>query len=289
MIGVCEMQDLIIDEKFARMFPVLNERLSAELEESILEFGCVVPLIVWEGVLIDGHNRYMILKKHGLPFETVSMEFESRDLVEIWIIENQIFRRNLTPIQLSFYRGLHYHAEKRVVGNMSGRSRRNDKLAQNEPISKQQSTAEKLAEKYDVSRNTIKRDAQLANALTVIGEASPDVKMDIITGKTRISKSQLHELATGSEDDVAAVISQIEEGTHKSRRPGAGSLNGASVADGGVDAGFADMRPWEVQFAKMTDEFRQIMRRDAKIDDTDAVRESLRQYIDMLEELYQGL
>jgi hypothetical protein len=26
MIGVCEMQDLIIDEKFARMFPVLDDR-----------------------------------------------------------------------------------------------------------------------------------------------------------------------------------------------------------------------------------------------------------------------
>jgi len=45
--------DLIIDEKFARMFPVLDERTGAGLEESILEFGCVIPLIVWDGVLLD--------------------------------------------------------------------------------------------------------------------------------------------------------------------------------------------------------------------------------------------
>jgi len=95
---------------------------------------------------------------------TISLEFASRDLAEIWVIENQIERRNLTPIQLSYYRGLHYHAEKRVVGNISGRSRRNDKLAQNGPINNQLSTADKLAKQYDVSRNTIKRDAQLATA-----------------------------------------------------------------------------------------------------------------------------
>jgi len=135
-------KDVIIDEKFARMFPVLDERTCAGLEESILQFGCVIPLIVWDGILLDGYNRYKILKKHGLPFNTINLEFESRDLAEIWVIENQIERRNLTPIQLSFYRGLHYHAEKRVVGNMSGRSRRNGKLAQNEPINKRSSTAE---------------------------------------------------------------------------------------------------------------------------------------------------
>jgi len=49
------------------------------------------------------------------------------------------------------------------------------------------------------------------------------------------------------------------------------------------------MQPWERQFAAMTDEFRQVMRGHAKSDDTVAVRASLRQYIDMLEELYRGI
>ena len=280
------MQEIIIDEKFARMFPVLSERLMAELEESILEFGCVVPLILWNGILIDGHNRYIILKKHGLPFETISMEFESRDLVEIWILENQIFRRNLTPMQLSFYRGLHYHAEKRVVGNPIGRIPHSDELAQNGPIQKRQSTADKLAKQYNVSRNTIKRDAQLASALNAIGEASPNIKMDILTGKTRISKSQLHELATGSEEDVSAVISQIEDGSHVSRRPAVGKTDGDG-AQGETDN--HDMQPWEVQFVAMTDVFRQTLRNQAKTDDTVAVKASLRQYIGMLEELYRSI
>ena len=277
------MQDLIIDEKFARMFPVLDERTCAGLEESILQFGCVIPLIVWEGILLDGHNRYKILKKHGLPFSTINLEFASRDLVEIWIIENQIERRNLTPIQLSFYRGLHYHAEKRVISNPEGINRRKEVDAQTEHQPITQSTARRLADHYNVSPGTIRRDAQLANAISSIGEASPEIKMDILSGKTRISKIQLQELAAGSKEDVSAVISQIEDGTFSSRRPGAGSLGGEASAD------FADMQPWEIQFAKMTDEFRQVMRSHAKTEDTVAVRASLRQYIDTLEELYRGL
>ena len=47
------MQEIIIDKEFSRMFPVLGERTLAGLEESILEFGCVIPLIVWDGVLLD--------------------------------------------------------------------------------------------------------------------------------------------------------------------------------------------------------------------------------------------
>jgi hypothetical protein len=281
--------NVIIDEKFERMFPVLDERTCAGLEESILQFGCVIPLIVWNGILLDGYNRYKILKKHDLPFNTINLEFESRELAEIWVIENQIERCNLTPIQLSFYRGLHYHAEKRVVTNPEGINRRKEVDVQNEHQPNSQSTARRLADKYNISPITIRRDAQVANALNAIGEASPDIKMDILTGKTRISKSQLKELAVGGDEYVSAVISQIEEGTHKSRRPGAGSPGSDNVAVVDAGADFADMQPWEVQFAKMTDKFRQTLRNQAKVDDTVAVKASLRQYIGMLEELYRGL
>jgi len=243
-------KDVIIDEKFAKMFPVLDERTCAGLEESILQFGCVIPLIVWDGILLDGYNRYKILKKHGLPFNTINLEFASRDLAEIWVIENQIERRNLTPIQLSFYRGLHYHAEKRVQGSNNQFVQTSEK-GQNVPFQNMQSTANRLAEQYNVSSRTIKRDAQVANAISAIGEVSPDTKMDILTGKTRISKAQLKELATGNEEDVSAVISQIEEGTFSNRRTRTAAVNEGEGTDYAID--FADMQPWEMQFVKMTD------------------------------------
>jgi len=277
------VDDIIIDEEFARMFPVLDERASADLKKSILDYGCLVPLVLWSGILIDGHNRLGVLRKHELPVRVVSMEFASRELVKIWIIENQIARRNLTPMQLSFYRGSHYHLEKQVQASNQYTAKNAER--QNDVQQKRRSTASRLAEQYNVSPRTIDRDAQVANAIHAIGEVSPDIKMDVLSGKTRISRVQLKELAAGSKDDVSAVIEQIEEGTFKSRR----TKDVMSRDDNNDSEERDDIQPWEKQFVIMTDEFRKVLRGHAKTDDTAAVKSALRKYIGMLEELYRGI
>ena len=278
------MHEIIIDDEFRSLLPVLDAETFAWLEDNILQYGCREPLVLWKGILIDGHNRYEILKRHELPVNTVSMEFDSRDDVMIWIISTQISRRNLNPLQLSFYRGLHYNADKRVQGSKNKFSNESEK-SQIETFTG--STAKRIADRYNVSRATIARDAQITNALNKIGEKSPETKTDILSGYTRVSRKRLQELASGTEDDVSAVLEQIADGTFKNRRSGAGAQSediGGFSLDGDVD-----MRPWEIQFASMTEEFRQVLRGHARSDDTDAVKAALRQYIGMLEDLYQGI
>ena len=96
------------------------------LRESILEHGCLTPLVVWNGVLVDGYNRYSICMEHDIPFETVSRDFRSRYEALIWMTSNQIARRNLTPLQLSRYRGMHYRADRRLHGDSSRFSQGSD-------------------------------------------------------------------------------------------------------------------------------------------------------------------
>ena len=50
---------------------------------------------MWGNTLIDGHNRYSICQKHGIPFETMQKDFASRDDVMLWMIDTQFSRRNL--------------------------------------------------------------------------------------------------------------------------------------------------------------------------------------------------
>ena len=54
-------------------------------------------------------------------------EFVLRDEALIWIISTQVARRNLTPIQLSYFRGVHYNADKRVVKNAAGANQHSEK------------------------------------------------------------------------------------------------------------------------------------------------------------------
>ena len=113
------MTEIIIDEQFRVLLPMLDAETFRLLEENILEHGCIHPLVLWNGILIDGYNRYNICMRHNIPFETIDMEFETREEALIWIISNQVLRRNLTPIQLSHFRRLHYKADKKICSFMS--------------------------------------------------------------------------------------------------------------------------------------------------------------------------
>jgi hypothetical protein len=94
---------LIIDPEFKALIPPLLPEERAGLEASILDEGCRDALVVWkgQGVLIDGHNRHDICTKHGIAFEITELEFDTRDDVIIWIIRNQLGRRNLAPFARS--------------------------------------------------------------------------------------------------------------------------------------------------------------------------------------------
>ena len=49
---------LAIDSEFASKIPPLREEEQKQLEENILADGVVInPLIVWDGVIVDGQTR----------------------------------------------------------------------------------------------------------------------------------------------------------------------------------------------------------------------------------------
>ena len=58
------MEQIIIDREFKFLLPVLDEKAFADLEADILENGIRDSLVLWEGILIDGYNRYNIAQKH---------------------------------------------------------------------------------------------------------------------------------------------------------------------------------------------------------------------------------
>ena len=90
------MTDLTINPKFESLIPKLTDDEFRQLEENILKDGITEPLVVWNGVLVDGHNRYKLAKKHNLGFEIREVSFNSENDAEIWIIKNQFGRRNLS-------------------------------------------------------------------------------------------------------------------------------------------------------------------------------------------------
>ena len=84
---ITDVEDIIIDEKFKRILPLRTEAELISLEHSILKYGCIEPLILWNSILLDGHNRLEILKKNEIPVKTVSLELGSREEALVWLID----------------------------------------------------------------------------------------------------------------------------------------------------------------------------------------------------------
>jgi len=85
-----------VKEEFKNLIPPLNDSEFKELEDSILAEGCRESLIVWNNILVDGHHRYEICTKHNIPFKVINKNFEDENEAMLWIINNQLGRRNIT-------------------------------------------------------------------------------------------------------------------------------------------------------------------------------------------------
>jgi len=280
------MQTIIIDEEFRSLLPGLDKKTFESLEESLINYGCLHPLTLWNGILIDGHYRYTICAKHDIPFDTIDLEFTSREAVLIWIISNQVLRRNLTPIQLSNCRGLHYRAERRIITNEDGRNQysgavEDDSQNGNQPQYK--STMSRLADQYKVSKNTIWRDAKISDAITAIGTASPVAKQRLLGGDVRLDKRILEELSSWPEDEITEIAAKIEDGTYENKR----TRKPAEGETGPDDRTEPEVHPLCTVIINTMAEFSSRLRGYGPHSGQTEIKEELRGCITSLEELLQ--
>ena len=293
------MRDLIIDPEFKFLLPELDKKTLALLEENLLEHGIRDPIVVWNDTIIDGHNRYALATKHDLPFTTVNKEFDTRDEVLIWIINTQVSRRNLSPTYMSYFRGLHYSVDKRIIRNKSGKNQYTEVFPQNEGKPKERSTAGRLSDHYKVSIATIERDAKAADAIDAIGRISPDAKARILSGDVRLNKNQLRVLSAGPQEDITDVAARIEEGTYERKRsvlavstiPAVEEGTGAALAGKSEDHFAPDsmkILPFGTAIGRITDELFSELRKQAEHENAE-FKTALRSYISMLEDLYSQM
>ena len=266
------MKEIIIDEQFKALLPTLDAETYARLEENILEHGCREAIVLWNDMIIDGHNRYAICTEHEIPYKTVDMEFGSREEALIWIITTQVSRRNLTPMQMSYYRGLHYRSNRKLVGRPGDEN----KCVQNEHIKNR--TRNLLAEHYKVSPITIGRDAKLSESLDAINAVSPEARRQILSGEVVVSKTVLGNIPTMLTEEVEELAVSIEEGTYKKRS--------APTEQDPYEIVAAMVRRFRQELTKMTEELFSGLRENTEADDAPEFKTTIRSYIDMLEKLY---
>lgn len=229
-------QNIQILEELRSFIPSPTEDELNQLEQNIIKNGCKDALLLWETtqgvvndssltpnapayILVDGHNRYRICTARNINFNVQLMPFLSLKEVKDYMIDLQLGRRNLTPQQTSYFRGLRYNLEKTEKGKYdrndhkshSGTYGENDGQkhnSQNGTYDKNSvSTSEKLAKEYKVGRNTILRDAEFAAGLDKLDN---DLKNAVLSGEIKIGKADIQKLAKTQETQLIDSTEKLE-------------------------------------------------------------------------------
>ena len=135
--------ELKINPEFEKLIDPLEIEERNELMIDLKMHGCVYPIIVWNDTIIDGHNRYKMCKNDNIPFETKQMQFEDTDEAKIWILTNQVARRNLESfrryefiVERDKLKKLREKAKEKRLANLLLSSKRVQQEDQNKPLIK---------------------------------------------------------------------------------------------------------------------------------------------------------
>ena len=201
---------LRIDPEFESQIPPLAEDEFRQLEENIVNDGVIInPLIVWNGIIVDGHNRYRILQLHPeISYTTHEKDFPDRYAANAWICKNQLGRRNLTEEQKKYLLGRQYKAEKathggdRKSGNLKS-SGQNDHLIFNE------NTRQRLAKENNVSESYVRRAEYFADGVDAADVAVPGIRKEILSGKLKVKDKDIAIIAKAPPAERSSLVEQL--------------------------------------------------------------------------------
>jgi site-specific DNA-methyltransferase (adenine-specific) len=190
-----------IDQEFQSLIPPLRPEELTQLEANILAEGIRDPLVTWRGVLIDGHNRYAIARKHGITYTAVEREFADRVAVADWIDRNQLGRRNLHPDQYALVIGRIYNRARR-------QGQRTDLTSGNSYQKSDGTTAERIAANHGLSEKTVRNAGDFAAAVDRVRTIAPTIEADVATGAAPARKAVIRaaDLLDRNPEAAAAIL-----------------------------------------------------------------------------------
>ncbi len=175
-----------LDPEFQRLIPDPTPDEYAGLKRLIEDDGFIRdPLKVWKGhgILVDGYTRMRIAEELGLDIpDSIIQEIEFIDRTDalLWIIDNQLGRRNINALQRTAL-------QAQIL-----------KLRDEDTAS--------AAKALGVSRRTVQRDKAVAKAAEVL---PPQIKERISKGNLAATKEDLKRFAGLDEKQQKQVIDTL--------------------------------------------------------------------------------
>ena len=230
---------LTIDPEFKQLIPPLLQTERTQLEENILRDGCREPIALWGNIIIDGHNRYEICRKHNIPFNTVQVSIHNREEAIAWICANQLGKRNISDESRRYLIGKRYAMEK-ILGahnsagtNQYSKTEVRAKLLPEPQYDRTASrTRERLGKEYHISHATVLKYENYSEALDYLSGIVPDLITKVLSGQVKISQENILELAKMPPLEIRRLSAQIS----KRNEPFVGYSDARRVIPGKLEA-----------------------------------------------------
>lgn len=185
------MKELKIDPELRDLLPPLTDDEYKQLEKNIIEngFDKNFPIMEWRGYIVDGHNRYSICQKHNIEYVVGTLAYETKEEVMQWMLDIQLGRRNLSPIQriavAEKYRPI-YEKQAKENQSLGGGDKKSENykktVTENLPQAKRNpTTSEKLADIAGVSEKTYRMGSKILNS------DNEELKNEVLSGKKSIN------------------------------------------------------------------------------------------------------
>jgi hypothetical protein len=222
--------NIVVNEELKAYIDPLTPEEYDSLERSILAEGCRDALVLWGDVLVDGHNRYGICRKHDLPFQTVqNPRFKSIEDVHLWMIDQHLGRRSISDFQ----RGVLALRKREIVAERRMRPTAPDTQAAAEESAAPVPKAEGLE-----TRQAVAKAARLSNNQVVMIEkihkqAAPELVAAVKAGAISINAAaavaslpaeEQVAAATAGSDELKQAAKRVRDAKKKAPAPASGHV-----------------------------------------------------------------
>jgi len=261
--------DIVVNEALKAYIDPLTPEEHESLERSLLAEGCRDALVLWGNVLVDGHNRYGICQKHGLPFQTVqNPRFQSIEDVHLWMIDQHLGRRSVSDFQ----RGVLALRKREILAQRSAiqasttpaptTEQEDETAAVNESTAPAATPAERPPSREALAREAKLSGNQVALIEKIQKQAAPEVVAAVRSGIISINaaaavsslpEEEQREAALAGSKELKEMAKRVRDSKRKPREAAANEPITPSP-ETGVDDGVDELNRLRKEVAELQEE-----------------------------------
>lgn len=175
--------------------PLLPEQ-EMELEKSLMRDGCREPIIVWNGVIIDGHKRYRICEDECIEYEVEELTFSSAAEAVSWVCRRKIPEQVRMSTAYRYLVGKLYLAQKQIFHEEQKLPESSRTVKLDAEVSR---VSHLVGNELNLNRATVERFGMRANDLDQIAEKDWQLFEALLSGKAHLTFKEMKEYAAMSE------------------------------------------------------------------------------------------